>query len=100
MHQQDMQERISTFFVCMGNIIMSMSLALGLMMIMLEKLGLFWRLMRLWSWLLYQTIFITNGWYIDMPTWTLYNRYIDTPLWLMGFFVGFLLVLAGWAMSE
>lgn len=100
MQQQDMQERISTFFVCLGNIIMLMSLALGLVMIMLDRLGIFWRLIRPWSWLIYQSIFIANGWYIDMPTWTLYNQYIDTPLWLICFFVGFFLVLAGWAMGE
>lgn len=100
MQQQDMQERISSFFVCIGYTIMIVSIALDLAMLMVDKLGLFWRLIRPWSWLLYRTISITNGWYIDMPTWILYNQYIDTPLWLMCFFVGSLLVLAGWAMGE
>ena len=100
MQQQNMQERISSFFVCTGCTIMGASLAVGLMMMMVNRLELFWRFVRPWSWFVYQTIFIANGWYIDMPTWTLYNQYVDTPLWFMLFFVGSLLVLAGWVLSE
>lgn len=95
-----MQERVSSFFVYMGYTIMTASLALGLIMIMLGRLGLVWRFIRPWSWLIYQTIFIANGWYIDMPTWTLYNQYIDTPLWIMFFFAGSLLVLVGWVLGD
>lgn len=98
--QQNMQERIRAFFVCLGYIVMVTSLALGSATIVLEKLELVNHFLSVWYWLVYQSIFIANGWYIDMTTLTLYNQYIDTPLWMMSFFLGVFLVLAGWALGE